>query len=60
MGTIIKGDLKYGAKRSNKDGSICLHARELRFEHPTLKKEICIIAPPPKDELWNFFVNKLV
>lgn len=60
MGNVIKGDLKYGAKRSNKDGSISLHARKLCFEHPTLKKEICILADPPKDELWNFFVNKLV
>lgn len=60
MACIIKGDLKYGAKRSNKDASICLHARELCFEHPTKKTRICIQADPPKDELWNFFVNKLI
>jgi 23S rRNA pseudouridine1911/1915/1917 synthase len=59
MGCIIKGDLKYGAKRSNPDASICLHARELHFIHPIQKKEIRLIAPPPKDELWNFFVKEL-
>lgn len=60
MGCVIKGDLKYGAKRSNKDGSICLHARELAFMHPTQKTLIHVKAPPPKDELWNFFVNQLI
>lgn len=60
MGCIIKGDLKYGAKRSNKDGSICLHAKELDFLHPTQKIDIHLVAEPPKDELWNFFVNKVV
>lgn len=55
IGCVIKGDLKYGAKRSNKDGSICLHARELTYEHPTSKEEICIIAPLPKDSLWSYF-----
>lgn len=59
MGCIIKGDLKYGAKRSNPDASICLHARELHFIHPIQKKEIKLVAPPPKDELWNFFVRDL-
>jgi 23S rRNA pseudouridine1911/1915/1917 synthase len=59
-GTIIKGDLKYGAKRSNKDASISLHARELSFIHPTQKIEINLIAEVPKDELWNFFVNKVI
>jgi len=59
MGCIIKGDLKYGAKRSNPDASISLHARELYFTHPIQKIEIKLIAPPPKDELWNFFVNSL-
>jgi 23S rRNA pseudouridine1911/1915/1917 synthase len=55
MGCIIKGDLKYGAKRSNPDGSICLHARSLTFTHPTTKEEIKITAPVPKDTLWLFF-----
>lgn len=56
IGAIIKGDLKYGAKRSNPDGSICLHARKLSFIHPVSKEEIVITAPVPKeDTLWQFF-----
>ncbi|MGB1103607.1 MAG: RluA family pseudouridine synthase [Crocinitomicaceae bacterium] len=55
MGCIIKGDLKYGAKRSNKDGSICLHARKLTFTHPVKKEPITIIAPTPTDNLWSAF-----
>jgi len=54
---IIKGDLKYGAKRSNKDGSICLHARTLEFEHPVKKEPLKIIAPPPNDSLWKAFLK---
>ncbi len=54
IGSPIKGDLKYGAERSNKDGSISLHARELSFEHPVTKKPIKVIAPvPQKDALWT-------
>jgi 23S rRNA pseudouridine1911/1915/1917 synthase len=52
-GLIIKGDLKYGAKRPNKDGSIHLHARKLTIIHPTLKKPISFTAPPPRDAVWN-------
>ena len=59
IGCIIKGDLKYGAKRSNKDGSICLHARKLSFEHPTSKEIISVEAPVPEDPLWNFFEKAL-
>lgn len=55
IGCVIKGDLKYGAKRSNKDGSISLHARELNFIHPTSKEEIHVVAPVPNDPLWQFF-----
>jgi 23S rRNA pseudouridine1911/1915/1917 synthase len=55
IGCIIKGDLKYGAKRSNPDGSIHLHARKLTYAHPTSKEEISVIAPTPKDSLWNYF-----
>jgi len=55
IGCIIKGDLKYGAKRSNKDGSIHLHARELEYDHPTSKERISIIAPVPEESLWKFF-----
>ena len=61
MGCVIKGDLKYGAKRSNPDGSIHLHARYLSFEHPVTKEQIRITAPvPSNDELWKFFEKKSV
>ena len=53
IGSPIKGDLKYGAKRSNKDGSICLHAREIIFKHPVTKEELKIIAPTPQNQIWN-------
>ena len=53
MGSPIKGDLKYGAKRSNKDGSINLHAREITFNHPTKQERIKIIAPLPKANIWE-------
>lgn len=54
IGCPIKGDLKYGAKRSNKDGGISLHARKISFIHPVSKKEITIIAPTPEnDKLWK-------
>ncbi len=46
IGCPIKGDLKYGAKRSNEDGSICLHARRLRFEHPVSHIIVDVEAPP--------------
>lgn len=55
MGSVIKGDLKYGASRSTKDGSIYLHAHELEFIHPVTKSKINIIAPPPSDEIWKIF-----
>ena len=55
IGCPIKGDLKYGAKRSNPDGSICLHARELVFDHPVSKNEIQIVADTPSGSLWNEF-----
>lgn len=55
VGAIIKGDLKYGAKRSNKDGSIHLHARKLHFMHPVKKEPITIVAPTPDDPVWNYF-----
>jgi 23S rRNA pseudouridine1911/1915/1917 synthase len=53
IGCPIKGDLKYGAKRSNPDGGICLHARRIEFVHPVSKQEICITAPVPDDALWH-------
>jgi len=57
IGCVIKGDLKYGAKRSNKDGSIHLHARQLEFIHPVKKELLKIVAPPPKDALWTAFLK---
>jgi len=47
MGCVIKGDLKYGAPRSNPDGGICLHSHEIKFVHPVKKDEMDIVAPPP-------------
>lgn len=54
IGCPVKGDLKYGDKRSNPDGSISLHARHISFIHPVSKKQIEITAPVPQgDALWN-------
>ncbi len=55
IGCPIKGDLKYGAKRSNPDGGICLHARKIEFIHPVKKENICITASVPNDSLWQQF-----
>ncbi|MBE6308221.1 MAG: RluA family pseudouridine synthase [Bacteroidales bacterium] len=55
IGCPIKGDLKYGAKRSNPDGSISLHARYVEFIHPVSKELIQITAPLPADKLWQSF-----
>jgi len=52
IGCPIKGDLKYGAKRSNPDGSICLHARQITFVHPVQRCPLTIVAPVPKDSLF--------
>lgn len=57
IGCPIKGDLKYGFNRSNKDASISLHARSVSFIHPVTKEPITIIADPPKDVLWNYFIS---
>lgn len=57
IGCPIKGDLKYGSGRSNPGGGISLHAREIDFIHPVLKEELKIIAAPPKDVLWNEFLE---
>ncbi len=59
IGCIIKGDVKYGAKRSNKDASIHLHARKLSFTHPTTKENIEVTAPVPEDSLWQFFEKEM-
>lgn len=57
IGCPIKGDLKYGSPRSNPDGSICLHARRVRFVHPVSKQEIDVTAPVPEGNLWHSFQN---
>ena len=53
IGCIVKGDLKYGAKRSNKDASIHLLAQKLEFIHPVTKDPISITAPAPNDSIWK-------
>lgn len=59
MGCPIKGDLKYGAERSNKDGGISLHARSVEFIHPVTKESIKITAPVPEDNLWKALSENL-
>ena len=53
MGCPIKGDLKYGAQRSNPDGSISLLSHKVEFVHPVSKNEISVEAPLPDDRLWR-------
>ncbi len=53
IGCPVKGDLKYGDKRSNPDGSISLMARRIQFVHPVSKLPIDITAPVPADNLWS-------
>lgn len=56
IGCSIKGDLKYGAARSNKDGSISLHSRLLEFIHPVRKEPVKVLSPAPtSDPLWQYF-----
>lgn len=58
IGCPIKGDLKYGFNRSNKDASIHLHARSLSFIHPVKKEPVNIVAPPPlEDAIWKATVS---
>jgi 23S rRNA pseudouridine1911/1915/1917 synthase len=58
LGCHIKGDLKYGAPRSNEDGGIHLHARKLEFLHPVRKEPISIVARPPKgDPIWDELIQ---
>lgn len=52
IGNPIKGDLKYGAKRSNPDGNISLLARRIEFIHPVSKKKILVEAPIPNENIW--------
>lgn len=55
----IKGDIKYGFDRTNKDASIHLHARKIEFIHPVKKELVTIIAPPPADSIWNEIIKRL-
>jgi len=59
IGSPIKGDLKYGFDRSNKDGGISLHARKIHFIHPVQKSPVTIVANPPRDTLWDFFLTQM-
>ncbi len=59
IGQAIKGDVKYGFRRSNKDRSIHLHAWKMSFKHPISKEMINLKAPFPKEGLWDFFLEKL-
>jgi 23S rRNA pseudouridine1911/1915/1917 synthase len=55
IGSPIKGDIKYGSKRTNKDGSIHLHAHKISFVHPVKKERIEIVAPVPNETVWKAF-----
>jgi len=59
IGCPIKGDLKYNSPRSNKDSSIHLHARSVNLIHPVSKEQLNIIANPPHDPLWNYFLENV-
>lgn len=60
IGCVIKGDLKYGAARSNSDGSISLLSYRLRFTHPVSGTDIDITAPTPIDNLWQELSRKAI
>ena len=58
LGMPIKGDLKYGAKRSNPDGSISLLSHRVEFVHPVSKERVVVESPLPDDNLWNALVKR--
>ncbi|MFI3305704.1 MAG: RluA family pseudouridine synthase [Rikenellaceae bacterium] len=59
IGSPIKGDLKYGSRRSNPDGGISLHSQKMSFTHPVTKEQITITAPTPADDkIWSLFNDK--
>ncbi|MCA0933592.1 RNA pseudouridine synthase [Lutimonas saemankumensis] len=60
IGHPIKGDLKYGSKRSNKDGGIHLHATRIEFIHPVKKEKISLEAPRPSESLWKICDSKIL
>lgn len=59
IGSPVRGDLKYGFPRSNRDGSISLHARSLGFTHPVRKEPLTLVAPAPADPLWKALTSEL-
>lgn len=59
VGCSIKGDLKYGARRSNPAGGIHLHARELSFVHPIREHPVMMVAEPPAETLWRLFSDSV-
>ena len=59
IGCPIKGDLKYGYDRPNPDRSIHLHSRKVALVHPVKKENLFILADPPDDPLWNYFLNNI-
>ena len=59
IGSPIKGDVKYGARRSNKDRSIHLHAWKLSFQHPVTSETVNLVADMPDDAIWNFFKSEM-
>lgn len=58
LGCPIKGDVKYGSKRTNENASIHLHARKIQFVHPVQKEPLTILAQVPDDALWNEFLRQ--
>jgi len=58
IGSVIKGDRKYGAKRTNPNGGISLHARRISFIHPVKKEQIEVLAPYPKMDIFPVFFKK--
>ena len=56
-GCPVRGDLKYGARRSNEGGGISLHSRRVSFIHPVRNEEINVVAPLPDDRIWKLFKN---
>lgn len=59
IGCPIRGDLKYGDKRSNPDGSISLLARKIEFIHPVSKQPIKVIAPVPNENVWKEIASQI-
>ena len=59
IGSPIKGDVKYGARRSNKDRSIHLHAWKLSLHHPVTSEAVDLVADMPDDSIWNFFKSEM-